>query len=645
MTNLGNEAQCAHMALRPAPLLTAGLLLMLPAGGAATDQQSASSSQQQPVFRAGVELVALNFMAVDKENRPVTDLKPSDLRLTVAGRERPIQTLQFVKLVTDDVAEGRVSGATRLPSPYATNNVNEIGRSIILLFHHESIRPGNDQQARDAAKRFVDTLAPYDRVALVTIPFGKIEVDLTMNHDRVKSALDYIAGHLTTAMPTVGPKLSWLVEFVQGLSAIEGPKTIVFISEGLPIAPDSPEDVADLRDVAKAAGAASAQFYVIKPNDFASDAGTASPASAEGAGFDRKLAGLQDLATITGGELFQLSGTADRVFTTINKESSAYYLLGFVPDDSERNAKSHRVNLACTRPGVTIRWQPEFTIPKPRPNSGLPPIQPTLPAVLRNSKAYRDLQLRALAYGARDPGTGTQGTRGATGARGTRGTTGAGGAPSPRPPASSKLVKVVVVAEAVTPGVKLTSASFVLVDDKGKVAQIWPADDKELARSPVVSGTTVAPGTYRLRVAATDADDRRGAVDYEFSAGLTPALPVQMSSLMLGDVAGDAFVPRLDFGGAATASGYVEVYGTLAKGTSLAVDFEIAGSADGPPIARTSMVLRRGAGSADRFIARGTLPIGSLMPGDFLARAVVKVNDQPIGRVTRTLRKSPTTPR
>src|SRR4029079_802853 len=203
----------------PVPLLTAVLLLTLSAGRAVTGQQPASAQEQ--VFRAGVERGALNFMAVDKDNRPVTDLKPSDLRLTVAGRERPIQTLQFVKLVSDDVADGRYSGATRLPPPYATNNVTEIGRSIILLFHHESIRPGNDQQARDAAKRFVDTLAPYDRVALVTIPFGKIEVDRTMNHDRVKSALDYIAGHATTSMPTVGPKLAWLEEFVQGLSTIE----------------------------------------------------------------------------------------------------------------------------------------------------------------------------------------------------------------------------------------------------------------------------------------------------------------------------------------------------------------------------------------------------------------------------------------
>ena len=614
--------------------LTAVVALSLASAlGLGANQQT---PQQQPVFRAGVELVALNFMAVDKDNRPVTDLKPDELRLTVAGRERPIQTLQFVKLVTDEVAEGRYSGAARLSPPYATNNVNEIGRSIILLFHHESIRPGNDQQARDAAKRFVDTLAPYDRVALVTIPFGRIEVDLTMNHDRVKSALDYIAGHSTTSMPTVGPKLAWLEEFVKGLSTIEGPKTIVFVSEGLPITPDSPEDVADLRDVAKAAGEAGAQFYIIKPHNFASDAGTAAPASAEGAGMDAKLAGLQDLATITGGELFNLSGTADRVFATINKESSAYYLLGFVPDDSERNAKSHRVDLVCTRPGVTVRWQPEFTIPKARPNSGLPPIQPTLPSVLRNAKAYRDLQLRALAYGARDPGT--------TGTTGTRGTAGTRGAP-PRPSGPSKLVKVIVVAEAVTPGVKLTAVSFVLVDDKGKVAQIWPADEKELAKSPVVSGTTVAPGNYRLRVAATDADDHRGAVDYEFSAGLTPALPVQMSSLMLGDVAGDAFTPRVDFANAATASGYLEVYGTLAKGTSLAVDFEIAGSGNGPAIARTSMALRRGTGSSDRFIARGTLPIGSLMPGDFEARAIVKVNDQPIGRVTRTLRKSSAPPR
>src|ERR1043165_4036197 len=128
-----------------------GFVLVLALGVAA--QQTPPS--QQPVFRAGVELVALNFIAVDKDNKPVTDLKPADLRLTVNGRERPIQTLQFVKLGADDGAEGRYKGDNRLPPPYATNNVTEIGRSIILLFHHESIRPGNDQQAGDPATRFV----------------------------------------------------------------------------------------------------------------------------------------------------------------------------------------------------------------------------------------------------------------------------------------------------------------------------------------------------------------------------------------------------------------------------------------------------------------------------------------------------------
>ncbi|MEK9661386.1 MAG: hypothetical protein VW644_06580, partial [Alphaproteobacteria bacterium] len=42
---------------------------------------------------------------------------------------------------------------------------------------------------RDAARRLLAGLTPADRVALVTVPFGGLAVDLTADHARVLQAL------------------------------------------------------------------------------------------------------------------------------------------------------------------------------------------------------------------------------------------------------------------------------------------------------------------------------------------------------------------------------------------------------------------------------------------------------------------------
>ena len=142
---------------------------------------------QQPQFRAGTDLVAIDFQVIDENGQPVTDLKPAELTLKVDGRTRDIRALQFVKVA-------RTSGdspapVASLPLPFATNDAITPGRIVIIVVDHEQLRPGEGKAAIDAAGRLVDRLSPTDRVGLVTLPYGKVEVDLTTNHARVKTSL------------------------------------------------------------------------------------------------------------------------------------------------------------------------------------------------------------------------------------------------------------------------------------------------------------------------------------------------------------------------------------------------------------------------------------------------------------------------
>ena len=224
--------------------------------------------------------------------------------------------------------------------------------------------------------------------------------------------------------------------------------------------------------------------------------------------------------------------------------------------------------------------------------------------MLRSPLVERDLPLRAAGYASRD--------------------------------SDERKVKIVVLFES-DAGTTLESAMVGLFDSKGKLTAQWTAKTPELARAPVVTALPVPPGTYRIRVAATDAAGRGGTVDAEVNAALTDAAPVKMSALALGTVVGGAFLPRLQFSTEQVMAGYFEVYGAP-KESAVTATLEIAATADGPAEAVfPARVPATPSGGTMPFISG--VRIETLAPGDYVVRAVVAVDGKPVARVSRTLRK------
>jgi hypothetical protein len=108
---------------------------------------------------------------------------------------------------------------------------------------------------------------------------------------------------------------------------------------------------------------------------------------------------------------------------------------------------------------------------------------------------------------------------------------------------------------------------------------------------------------------------------------------------MLGWNEAGAFRPRLLFErGDASAVAYLEMYGGPPPGNAMGIVFEIAERPDGPALA-TSDAKLIASNTADRRVATGELALSALPAGDYVVRAIVSVNGQPVGRVSRTLRK------
>jgi hypothetical protein len=226
--------------------------------------------------------------------------------------------------------------------------------------------------------------------------------------------------------------------------------------------------------------------------------------------------------------------------------------------------------------------------------------------MLRSADTYSDLPLRVAAY----PSRGADEKAG---------------------------VKVMAFFEPVEPSAKLNGAAIGFYDDKGTLKAQWTAQPPELARSPVPAAVVVPAGTYRVRLAATDANGRSGTTDFDLRAQLKPLGPFRTSALMLGVPQNGAFAPRLQFGADQAAVGVLELYG-VPKGAAVAVRLELADSEQSVPLANATTNIAQGPGD-DARTAFGGFAISGLQPGDYLLRAIVTVDGKEAGRATQTLRK------
>jgi len=613
--------------------------------------------QQTPQFRAGTDIVPVDFLAYGPDDKPLTDLTVKDLRLVVDGRVREIKSFQFVRLAATSAEAPTTAPALALP--FASNEGERPGRSVVIVIDHEQIRAADSKAALDAAKAFVDKLTAIDRVAVVTLPNGKVECDLTTNHERVKAALSSVVGRairhtgisnislneaLVVQEEVLDPDkvftkelqdreckyapeesscktrvvqealdyareteratkntLIALKDFLNGLGSVEAPTAVLFMSGTLARFPDTH---IYLEDVSRAAARGRVQMYVIQPHEPMLDAqGRDSPPSMT-QDSDRRVFGLQDLAGVTGGEFLRLAGTGNLVFTRIADELSSHYLLGFEPRSGEQDGKPHKIQIETTRRGVTIRARPTFIVDDPK---RAPPTPMLLESLLHETNTRRDVPLRATAFAFRDN--------------------------------DPRQVKVVVALEPADAGTTLTSAAFALIDLGGKSAAQWTEEGANVVMRPLVTAAAVPEGDYRLRVAATDVAGRKGTVDYEFHAALTTSGPLSFATLMAGWLDRGTFRPRLSFGSDDTvAAGYLEFYGTLPSGSELSAKLEIAQTEDGPALVTTAGSVL-GAAQATRFVATGGVSLAGIAPGDYILRLVISINDKPVGRATRTIRK------
>lgn len=539
------------------------------------------------------ETIRVDFLAIGADGQPVADLKADEVTLRIGGRARALKALDFVRL------SGGSAAAPAVPPPFGTNAGGSDGRQIAIVVEDESLRPGADRLLRDTLTKVLDGLGRSDRVSLSTAPRDSVRMgfssDLAAVREAVTTRIQARANpNASTADDTCRTRdtLAQLRSQLAAFPGGEAPTTVLFFSSKLSMpstvqqrsttAGQCDINVQAYQEVAGAAAIGRAQFYVIQEDET----------------LGARNEGLDNLAgALSAGQVLRLAepGSLARALG----ETAGYYLATVASESSDRSGQTQRLEVRISRSGVTPRARAEWasSVRSAKP-SVITPQQ-----MLRETRAFRDLPMRAVAYASR----------------------GAGGR-----------MTVIALAEPADAGTKVTAAAVGLIDGTGRLVAQATAGDKELATSPLTIATVAPPGTYRLRYALVDGAGRSGAVDYELVADLVSAGSLKLGSLMIGALRNNAMTMAVQFRDEEKLVGYLEMYGQLTGQVSARM--EIAASLDGPAIA-TVQPGGSGTSEPDRFILTAEIPIASLSPGDYVVRAFVSMAGQPEGKVIKSFRK------
>jgi hypothetical protein len=588
-------------------LVAAGVAAVLAAALLAGSAALRAAPQQSPQPAPGPPPAAFLFRALLADGRPFTDIRPEDLEVKVDGRARKLESVQFVGLGGGDAG----AAPAELPPPYATNLREAARRDTYFVVEDDSIAAGMAPAVRDAILQFIGHLAPQDRVGVLTVPRAGLNVNLTTDREKVKAAVSELSGRAprteadADAACRTQQTLAALINVFRSAAGVP-PATVIVFGGGLtpPMATEMSSmnattnlcfvRVEDYREVEAVLLDALVNVSVIHVPNLGGSGAAASTSQTQG---------LEHLAGITGNWIIRLVGDSGEAMTRLARATSGYYRASFMPQDSERNGAIRSLSVKVNRPDVGVFSAPNIVIPSARGSRSA--SKSSAPRdMLRVGSVYRDLPMRAAAYVSRE--------------------------------GADDRARVVVLVEPMD-AASLKAAAVGLYDDKGKLVAQATADQESLARTPPTIALVVKTGTYRMRVAATDAGGRAGTVDSALDAKLAGEGPLKLSSLVLGVAVEGRFAGRLQFYEEPTAVAYLEIYG-VPKG-ELTAELQLAGIEGGPPAVRGAMRIT-GEPSDDQHVALGGIPIGALPPGDLVVRAVVSLDGVPAGAVTRTLRKA-----
>jgi VWFA-related protein len=296
-----------------------------------------------------------------------------------------------------------VAEVTPAPGPMRSEDLAG-RRMVILLFDTSSMQPEDVQRSVDSARKYVaEQMSTSDLVAVATVSsILTVLTDFTADRDKVSAALNQLSysDGTETPPPTAATaatdeaaaaateetaadaeaaelemfnndlRLRALRTLAESLTLIEQKKAIVYFSAGMQRS--GQDNQVELRSAINAAVRANVSIYPIDtrglqavvPGGDARQASGRGQAMFSGRGMSRQfsqLAASQDtlvsLAADTGGRAFTDTNNFGDAFARVQRDMSAYYLLGYSSTNKNQDGRFRRIQVRLKKNDTGYRLE------------------------------------------------------------------------------------------------------------------------------------------------------------------------------------------------------------------------------------------------------------------------------------------------
>ena len=401
----------------------AAMALAVPGAGPALAQeptQVSNAPQGGFTLKVNSDLVLTNVVVRDsKTGEVVKGLKQSDFSVYENGKEQHIDTFDFESVdMATPLNEATVSGLAVGPSGNGPKAVVVAKpedlrnhRLIVMFFDLTSMQPEDLDRSVQAAQAFLKTkMQPADLVALVSLG-DTLTVDqdftadknalinevgvyngtestgfaagATANSNQVEDTTGYTPDESEYNDLNTDRELFALRAVSQSLAKINEKKSLLYFSGG--ITRDGIENQASLRAAINAAVRANLSIYSVDTRGLQAigPLGDASTGSLRGNGasnggaltnnMNANFASQEVMATLssdTGGKSFFDSNDFAPAFAQVQKDTSAYYAIGFHSSNPARDGKYRKLAIKVKMPGVKLEYRQGYYAPADFKHSG-----------------------------------------------------------------------------------------------------------------------------------------------------------------------------------------------------------------------------------------------------------------------------------
>jgi VWFA-related protein len=373
--------------------------------------QVSNAPQGGFVFKMNAELVLTNVVARDtRTGELVSGLKQSDFSVFENGKQQHVSTFDFETVeMAAPLHEATVSGlaaGSSVNKPVVVAKPEELRnhRLIVMFFDLTSMQPEDLDRSVKAAQEFLrNKMQPADLVALISLGNAlKVDQDFTAdknalinrvavyngtegqgfaegataNTNQVEDATGYTPDESEYNDLNTDRELFALKAVAKSLEKITEKKSLLYFSGG--IQRDGIENQASLRAAINAAVRANLAIYSVDTRGLqaVSPLGDASTGSLRGTGafnggalannMNANFATQEVMGTLssdTGGKAFFDSNDFAPAFAQVQRDTSAYYAIGFHSSNPARDGRYRKLTIKVNRPGVKLEYRPGYYAP------------------------------------------------------------------------------------------------------------------------------------------------------------------------------------------------------------------------------------------------------------------------------------------